>query len=278
MKTPLIGTTFNINLKRKKRLGVIMTYYNRQEQLDKTLKSISEQNYNDVFIVIVDDCSIDKIILPNLNLNIDVIRISKEEKMWRNPEPAYNRGILHLIKNYNPEIIIIQNAECYHVGNIIEYAINNTTINNYITFGCYGIDKKNTFDSNFDIHSFIKIPENNTKSFVNASNCWYNHPQYRPVAYEFCSSIHKNNLISLNGYDERLSFGSGYGDDFLLHRIKLLNLQIQITSTPFVVHQWHDDSVGLDKYTLAHKNRLLFNELKGEKKIKAVHLFNDDLC
>jgi glycosyltransferase involved in cell wall biosynthesis len=232
-----------------KKIGIVMTYYNRQYQLNKTLETINQQNYDNLSVVIVDDKSDVELVLPKCNFDVKIIRIG-DEKQWTNPEPAYNRGFLYLLENTDSEIIINQNAETYHVGNVLEYASINTNLNNYITFGCYNV-----------------VPSGK-------QNGWYNHPIHRPVAYEFCSAIHKENLIKLNGYDERFSLGSGYGDDFLLHRIRLMRLNVEITTNPIVVHQWHESVLHGD----FNKNQRLLQILRQEGKIKAVHLFNKDFC
>ena len=260
-----------------KKIGIVMTYYNRQYQLNKTLETINKQRNDDVFVVIVDDNSYDNIILPPCNFDVKVIRIGKE-KNWTNPEPAYNIGFLYLIDNTTCEIIINQNAECYHVGEVLNYARENTTIDNYITFGCYSLDYENTFNSSFDLLSFIE------KHDVSASHTqgdgWYNHPIHRPKALENCSSIHKINLLKLNGYDERLSIdGIGYGDDYLIDRIRFLGLNVEITESPFVVHQWHGyNNIEPDIYNaLLHKNYELYQQIVLQKTIRGIHIFTKDM-
>ena len=254
-----------------------MTYFNRQYQLNKTLESINKQKNDDVFVVIVDDNSYDDIKLPPCNFDIKIIKIGNE-KQWTNPEPAYNMGFSYLIDNTNCEIIINQNAECYHVGEVLEYARANTKMDNYITFGCYSIDYENTFNSSFDLFSFIE--KHNTASTRNQEDGWYNHPIYNPKALENCSSIHRINLLKLNGYDERLSIsGVGYGDDYLLYRIKLLKLKVEITSDPIVVHQWHgfNDSNPEIYNTKLSKSRKVFQQIITENNVRGIHIFTKDI-
>ncbi len=261
-----------------KKIGIVMTYYNRQYQLNKTLETIKQQVHNDISVVVVDDRSDNEIVLPDCDFEIKVIRIG-DEKQWNNPEPAYNRGILHIIENTDSEIIILQNAECYHVGNVLEHALVNTNTGNYITYGCYSIDEANTFNPSFDALSFIKASGNDRTVVRDKTNGWYNHPVHRPVAYEFCSAMHRSNMLKLNGYDERFSLGLGYGDTFLLHRINLLKLNVVITASPIVVHQWHDDSyTSGDLFALRDRNSKLLKSLRNEKRVRAVHQFTKDLC
>jgi len=110
-------------------------------------------------------------------------------------------------------------------------------------------------------------------------NAWYNHPVRRPVGYHFCSAITANNLKKLNGFDERFMEGIGYDDDDFISRVKLLKLRVDITSNPFVVHQWH--AAGQDALTnkseLILKNKELYQILRKNMNPRAKHLQTSDL-
>lgn len=230
-----------------------MTYYRRWSQLINTLRSF---NYDDCVVIIVNDD-------PTVRLEIsDTHVININVKTWTNPEPAYNYGILKALE-FDPEIIILQNAECYHAGDIVSYAKANLTDDNYISFGCYSLSSSDKLPP--------KILNNRGASF-DGESAWYNHPVYRPAGYDFCSAIKTSNLKKLNGYDERFSFGVGYGDDYLIKRIKMF-LKAEITSSPIVYHQWHPHSEGREE--LIEANRKLFSELSPE--IRAIHLITPDL-
>jgi glycosyltransferase involved in cell wall biosynthesis len=254
-----------------KMIAIVMTYFDRQRQLDKTLDSFLRYNPKDFRVVIVDDASPRDINLKKYPFEITILKL--KEKKWTNPEPVYNTGIKYaLIKN--PEIIILQNAECYHFGDVIGYA---KTVNqdSYISFGCYSIDEKNTF-SDHDINKIIE--SNNIGIIANGTNGWYNHPTHRPNGFEFCSAITSANIRKLNGYDERFSLGCWYGDDYLIARIKILGLKIEITENPFVIHQWHQNYQAFpNAAALIEKNRILFNELVLQNNYRAEHLFTLDL-
>lgn len=249
-----------------KKIAIVMTYFNRQYQLDRTLLSLSLSKYKNFEVIVVDDSSDTPPKIGKHPYPVTVLRT--KNKTWNNPEPAYNIGIDFALKS-NPDIIILQNAECYHVGDVISYA-SGVTEELYITFGCYSIDQQKTFNKlDGDI-----LFTNNKGASHDGENAWYNHPVYRPVAYEFCAAITANNIRLLNGYDERLSFGCGYGDDYLLYRIRLLCLKVEITQKPFVVHQWHYNiAVPPNKADLVATNKMLFDNLKRKMQIKAERLF-----
>lgn len=245
-----------------------MTYYNREPQLLNTLESIKNTEYKDFFIVIVDDGSRDDINLPELPYPIEVIKIRKDVLKWTNSDVAFNRGFIRAIDR-GADIIIFQNAECFHVGDVISYALN-VTDNTYISFGCYSQGKED------NLHNMVY---NNIGASFDGQSAWYNHPTYRAVGYHFCCAITANNLKKLNGFDERFSEGVCYDDNYLIDRVRLLGLNINITTNPFVIHQWHYSSGSTDGRTaeLAEKNRLLYERLKSNLDYRAVHLITSEL-
>jgi hypothetical protein len=242
---------------------IVMTYYNRQQQLEKTLESFVQYYPYDFNVIIVDDGSVDDVVLPKLPFKTSVLKM--RDKTWMIGDPAWNTGFKEALKT-NPDIIIIQNAECCHQGDILGYA-KKVTDETYISFGCYSLgpcDKFKTINArhiNFD-----------------GENAWYNHPVYWPCGYHFCSAITTKNLIKLNGFDERFSFGLGYDDDYLLHQVKCLGLKIEITEDPFVFHQWHYNKPHPEDWQeLMDKNRKLFEELSRGNEYRARHLITPDL-
>jgi len=245
-------------------IGLVCTYLNRQTELNKTLESFKKYDPKDFFVVVVDDCSREEVVLPELSFDVTVLKM--KDKTWAIGDPAWNTGLAYALQK-NPDIIIIQNAECLHFGNILDYA-KKITDETYISFGCYSQAKGE------DPGSVIN-PRGATHD---GESAWYNHPEFRPVAYHFCAAITANNMRKLNGFDERLCFGVGYDDDYLLHQIRCLGLRIEITSDPFVIHQWHEHThYPGDEGTLFYQNRVLFEQLVKEHNYRAQHILTPDL-
>ena len=240
-------------------IAIVMTYFNRQKQLERTLESFKQYDPDSFRVVIVDDSSDEDIILPDIKFELVVLKAYN--KTWTQADPAYNIGLYYALLKY-PDIVIIQNAECYHVGDVLSYAkrVDNEI---YISFGCYSQGEGEA------IGSVI----NNRCATFGGDSAWYNHPVYRPKGYHFCSAITADNLRKINGFDERFSFGVGYDDDYLLHQIKCLGLRVEITAEPYVIHQWHEQMTGKD-YT---GNEVLFNELIKENSYRAEHLLTMNL-
>ncbi len=259
-------------------ITIVMAFYDRQQQLTKTLLSFCNSAHRDFNVVIVDDCSPEDIVLPWLPYKVDVIKLS--EKKWHNAAPVFNLGIEHALK-YNPEIIIIHNPECFHIGDVISYAAANVTDSNYISFGCFmlshddsvnGVDvmalsKKNNFIQKADANG----------DWTNPVSAWGNHPTIDPLAFHYCAAIKTSNLRKLNGFEERFSLGVAFEDDYLVRQVKNLGLKIEITAYPFVAHQWHKSIWRRsDVPNLWDINQKILYELIPHKLYRASHLFTPD--
>jgi GT2 family glycosyltransferase len=244
-----------------------MTYYNRNAQLINTLNSFLQYNPQEFFVVVVDDGSPQDVTLPD-KLPFSVVVIKMKNKNWTQGDPAYNVGFAYALSK-NPDIIITQNAECYHLGDIIAHAKKHVTDSNYIAYGCYSQGKDETPGQ------FI----NSKGASFDGESAWYCHPVYRPKPYHFCSAISAGNLRKINGFDERFSFGAGFDDDYLLHQIRSLGLEIYITTQPIVIHQWHEHNPykGHDEAKLLRKNHLIFLSLIKDNNYRAKHIITADL-
>lgn len=248
------------------KIAIVMTYLNRQHQLMKTLESFLQYNPDDFFVIIVDDGSPVDIQLPE-KLPFSVTVIKMKDKYWTQGDPAYNTGFSYALSK-KPDIVIIQNAECYHLGDILGHAKKYVDDKSYVSYGCYSQGKGE------DPGSVI----NNKGASFDGESAWYNHPIHRPKPYHFCAAISANNLRKLNGFDERFSFGTGFDDDYFLHQILTLGLEIYTTDEPIVVHQWHEHTTfKLDEKSLFNINYMLFQELVKQKQYRAMHVITDDL-
>lgn len=233
-------------------VSVVATYYNRRELLINTLNSINTDK--EFEFIVVDDASDDNNKIEDLEEKysfLKVIRLEKEHKNHINPCVPFNIGF----KKAKYENIILQNAECYHVGDIIGYVLENLTQDNYLTFSCYSLSEEQTEKMKQETPTLI-----NKGATYDGESSWYNHIIYRPVYYHFCSAITKKNLIdNLGGFDEKYKDGIGYDDNELLSRIDRLGLNKKMIDYPFVYHQWHYTNPN-NNPILMDKNRKLFQE------------------
>jgi len=212
-------------------ISIVTAYHNRLQLFINTLKSIESSEIKDFEVIAVDDGSSDEHRLERLLPRfpyLKIIRIEPEDKWWVNPCVPYNLGF----KEAKGDIIIIQNPECRHMGDILKKTSNLKT-DEYISFACYSLDK----DSTYSPIKNLKIIDRPIS--YDGQLGWYNHSKYRAFGYHFCSAIHKNNLDLLGGFDERYAKGIGYDDNEILVRIRRMGLNINIVDSPFVSHQWH---------------------------------------
>lgn len=248
-------------------ISIVSAYYNRKDLLFNTLKSLENSNYKDFEFITIDDCSDDEHRIEdfkNIFPFLKVIRLEKKDKWYVNPCVVFNKGF----KEVKGDIVIIQNPECLHVGDILEFA-KNIKENEYFSFGCYSLTKekteqitKNVIENNFKIDDIKKTINTKPRSVTSdGDDGWYNHPMLRPGGYHFCSAITKKNLDDMGGFDENFALGIAYDDDEFLYRIRKKNLNVKIIDNPFVAHQWHYDSNNyqhLNATELINRNRMLF--------------------
>jgi glycosyltransferase involved in cell wall biosynthesis len=214
-----------------------MGYYNRKEQIFKTVQSIADSvEKGEVELVIIDDgssveqqLSIPELVqYSNLKFNITLQNFKTEEKTWVNPCIAYNKAI----SLAQGDIIMLQNPECMHVGNVLKYVKENLKKYQYMAFSCLSWDQ-----SEFNLEAAKAV------NFPAAGQCqlgWYHHPTYNNRPFHFCCALHKENLTKLRGFDERFKDGPCYDDVDFVRRVQTLGLQIVSPTDPFVVHQWHE--------------------------------------
>ena len=261
-----------------RKITIVISYYNRQNQLNTTLSTIERSLHNNFGVIVVDDASIKPLIVGGYSFPVHVISIDKDEKRinkWITPATQINKGIKHAL-DLESEIIILQNAEARHCGDVLMYIEENLTQNNYISMGCFSLSNKSTYDPGLEQNIKSIIEENNKCATDSEHDSWYNHPLYRGTGYDFCSAVTKENMIKLNGFDEEFSSGICYCDDDMVRRVKVLGLKIDIPTEPIVLHQWHEGSNGSGGGVLTENNKKLYTQKTKLGQFKATHIFNED--
>jgi GT2 family glycosyltransferase len=246
------------------KFSIVMAYFNRKRQLETTLNIFEKlyANKYDFEVIIVDDASnkeneLDEFI-KKYNFDIKLLKISSQEKGKRiNSSVVYNKGF----KKATGDIVIIQNPECCHVGDLLNYLKLNLKDDLYFAFSCFST---NTYEYTKELLSSDDIfKKTNDKNFLekNGNACylnklnWFNHPISRPTGYHFCSAIYKKNLEKIGGFDERFKDGYCFDDnEFLLSikyilRLKIINVE---PKNGFVIHQHHSRT----QYNIKNINEL----------------------
>lgn len=255
-------------------LSVIMACFNKRQILINTLRSIEHFGVNyPMEIIVVDDASDEKIDdIPVLfkELNIRLIIIKRKVAKWRNPTNAMNTA-LNFVRG---DAVMINNADCLHMGDIIGYVFRNFNFSSYLTFSAYKGAKLPTgiFDDiDWNDEAMVKKLFDNVHPEI--SDNWHFHtltnPSYDKFSYiPYVAVLSTKNMEALSGYDERYSGGIGLEDSDILVRIHNLGLKIIHVDYPFCVHQKHPPIVYNDS-----TNEDFFFELQRTEpnRIKAQH-------
>jgi len=228
-----------VMLAKRPRISIVMSYYNRKMQFHETLKSISRSKFSDFELIVVDDGSDDKQRVEEFLTDfpyLKIIRLEKKNKRYVNSCIPFNIGI----RASRGEIIMLQNPECFHVGDILSYADRNVNDSNYITIQTYAIDEETKLLGEYENVSELlnNFPQHEWNSVD--KNGWLNHKKYNPTKYHYCSAITRSNMNKLNGFDERYAKGVAKDDDEFIARIERLGLESSIVDDVAVIHQYHE--------------------------------------
>ena len=239
------------------KISIVIAYYNRKAQLLKSLESI--WYYGNPEIIIVDDASEERI--EDIK-GIDLIRIEPGDKWYSNPCIPFNIGL----SKTTGDIIIIQNPECIHVGNILSYCeklISDTVF----SFAAYSLDFPVDYDD-YDPHVLKEFIMSQPQKCQKAHHGWYNHSIYRPEGLHFCNAFMRADMKRLGGFDERYSNGICFDDNDLVVRINRAGMDIKIIDDPFVIHQKHERTDYVRNWNKRMTNYAVFEKGKKETYIK----------
>lgn len=247
------------------KISIVIAYYNRKNLFIRTLESITNTDHNNFELIAVDDASREDQRIEDLQKTFSflrVFRIEPNKKWWMNPCIPNNIGF-YLATG---DVIVIQNPECLHMGDILSSIQDNWISNKYLVYGCYALDHTKGSQvlsvAGSDIETINKIiqPTNNVPlDQCPHMNRWYQHSIYSDRCLNFCTAIGKEDLDDLGGFDDEFADGIGYDDTEFIERIKKKNMDITMIDSPFVVHQWHSFTNYSGKnWDLHMKNKALY--------------------
>jgi len=259
-------------------ISIVTAYYNRKDLFRRTLKSISQSVVKDLEVVVVDDGSSHEHRLESLFEEfpfLKIMRLEAGDKWYTNPCVPFNVGI----KAASGDIVILQNPECFHSGDILSYVDKNLTQNDYFAFSTYALTQQQTqqlgnlnYDNIIEESKKIAMPYHTRVYYQEGIPGWYNHTLYRPAAYHFCSAIYRNKLNELNGFDERFAKGISYDDDDFITRVRRNKMNVKIIDELTAYHQYHGgmsyEYPNAGQLHAANKH-LFFNVTSKENKVYA---------
>jgi|SRR6185437_6623459 len=265
------------------KVSIVTAYYNRRKLFYNTLVKLRHSTFTDFEVIAVDDGSDEENRLEDLEKEfpfLKVIRLEPKDKWYGNACIPFNIGF----RAAKGEIVVLQNPECLHYGNVLGYVVENLKPNDYISFACYSLDKETTDmldGSNVAaIDSTMTIDFQPRKVGFDGDLGWYNHSTIHPRGFHWGAAIHRDDLMALRGFDERFAMGIAYDDCEFLFRIKQKGMNFKIVDHPCVLHQNHyyfdQERKRLlnqayhkpDGAFLWKKNEYLFNQTVKKKKWK----------
>lgn len=201
-------------------VSIVMTARNRAPLLGVTLETIARQGgFGFAEVIVVEDGRDDGETerLCRFYGARYFLRRNRPNVPYSNPAVPINIGL----RQAQGEIVILQNAECRHVGNVISaLAAPHRSAPNLAVFAAVS----------------SLTPEG-------AHDHWYVHPTLDagPRPFFFCGSMRRENFIRLEGMDESFK-GYGWEDDFFAFQIKRAGIDFRFLGDAVVEHQWHPHS------------------------------------
>lgn len=261
-----------------KKTLIMLIYFDRLIVAQKTIQTIRQFSKQDNYtILIVDDGSQKQ---PFQTSDPDVVVLTMPDKDWTDPVIAQNRGLLFgLERGY--ENFIIGCSEVAWTGDLVNYTNEHLTNENYLSYPCYSLSAGTTVKYQNGEDIMPTVLENDVEATDQEHDSWYNHTIKRAKFYNFMCAVSRDNIIKLNGFDERFAYGIAYADDNWICRITRLGLKMEIPLyAPMTFHQYHS-SGGSSQYAkdnLVHKNMNLHHQIgsDGTGNYKAIHTHTPD--
>lgn len=224
-------------LSSRPRISIVMGYINRKKQTVFTLKTIAASSYKNIEVIIVDDGSDPEEqlqdVLSHFDFPIKYLITPKSEKTWVNPCMAYNKGIAAA----TGDVIVLQNPEVCHVGDVLEHVARKLTLDTYLVFS---VLNANSFDNN-DLLYATPLPLKPTTLPLLPNSDWYNNPFGHNPNLHFLSAISMSNMQKVGGFDENFKDGIDYDDDDLRDRIARIATIITIPPNEVMgIHLHHE--------------------------------------
>ena len=236
-----------------KKISIVMTAYNRNKQLDHTLHTVTKSKMaKNTEIIIVDDASkepITKVVNKYKDqLDIKPIYISKQNKWWINPCIPYNIGF----GKATGDIVVIQNAEVVHIGDVLSFIHDNLKENQYMCMGCYSLGSFVENDVYMNLVNSSKSPEKAALEYIKMKGdfvCpnrevggWYVNTKHF-TGLHYLTAIYKKDLDRIGGFSPEFAMGYRHDDDEFIRRIWYKKLDIihpdVYAGYPFGTHLYH---------------------------------------
>lgn len=217
-------------------VSVVMTSYNRAKLLLRTLSSIAGQGADVEVIVVEDgyDGGETKAVCDSFGAKY-LQRKNRPGAVWSNPAIPTNMGL----RAATGDIVILQNAEVMHTGNLI--ADLSARVDDY----------------NAVFSSVMALKEDGT------NDRWYIHSEHRKAPFFFCGAMKRKWFTELRGLDEDYTLAA-YDDDDFAGRLASSGVRFVYADDILALHQWHGETLSLVKTNKDLLDKKLEKQRNGE--------------
>jgi GT2 family glycosyltransferase len=250
------------------KVSIVVSYYDRWPQFMASLASWDQSSaVGDTELIVVDDNSPEPLKIEEVRKlyrgHVEVIRVEKQDKWYRNPCVPMNMGI----SRARGDLILLQNPETLHTGDVLADIVSHTYLpEEFRSYACYSLDKDTAEsikvgDSYHEIQAKIgPLRDIGHSAEEGRENVWFNHSEHRPVMLHFATVMTRGLLRTLNGFDEQFAGGLCKDDVEIVERARLTGCPMTIVDAPFVAHQWHPQVYNKAPKARRH-NVKIFNRL-----------------
>lgn len=202
------------------RISLILPYWNRQQAANRGLESIAKCYPDlDLEVVIVDDGSERRFEIPDLPLDITVVRMP-EKKEPKSPCTTWNVGV----SVAEGDIVLLSCVEMIHRKPVIKELVDELLEiggNGYVIASAWCPD-----ENKWHCHSTVKTPRNP-----------------RGTGISFLTAIHKELYWRAGGFDEDYRDGAGYEDNDFINRLMVSGAHFKIRDDLMVLHPKKDATI-----------------------------------
>lgn len=238
-------------------VSIVMTYFDRFEQIKQTLRTIEETAYpkDRIEVLCFDDRSeIEPLIINTTKFTFQLkLFYGKKDRDSKilNSSYSYNCILGFATGKY----IILQNSECMHIGDIISKSVKTLQAEpmTLLSFPCFATGKESVSKKFFDARkepTQLKSLVENTWSDLSVLHYpdelkgWYNEITFRPQALHFCNAFDRETLHTVGFFDSRFVHFLGFDDNdyaerFMFHHGINIIIPGHEEYHLFVVHQYH---------------------------------------
>lgn len=194
-------------------LSVIMPYWDRQAAADRAL-SLFAQVYPDLDaeIIVVDDGNKVPFVVPDVDLNIRVLRLPEKDK----PTPqstTWNAGV----REAHGNVIALNCIEILHHTAVLPHMLDELDrlgLKGYVLAAAWCPEHRM-----WHCHNSVRVPD-----------C------PRGAGIGFCGVMHKSLFLEAGGFDESYMDGAGYEDRDFIRRLVAVGAQFLIRDDLVVTH------------------------------------------